>query len=212
MQQYDDFEKMDFASNYLSKNPIIRFVHSRFFAKLSASIADISSTPRTVLEVGGGEGFSTAVLRRCFPEKTIFISSDLILELVKRNKGRSGIRNLLAQDISRLAVKSRSVDLVIALEVLEHLSHPESAVRELARVTRTWAILSVPFEPWWRIGNLLRGSYWNEWGNTPDHRNHWGKGSFSRLLSLEFSSVRVLVSFPWLIAVCKDSRRKERAT
>jgi ubiquinone/menaquinone biosynthesis C-methylase UbiE len=211
MQRYNDFERLDFSGNYVTRNPVIRFLHTRFLARLCHLVGRMGPIPQSVLEVGAGEGFSTRALARCLPGNTILVSSDLIPELARRNKERSGNYTVLAQDISRLAIKSGSVDLVVALEVLEHLPDPGSAVRELARVTRRSAIVSVPFEPWWRIGNMLRGAYWRDLGNTPDHRNHWGKRSLWLMLSVEFSSVEILTSFPWLIAVCLNPTRKESA-
>jgi ubiquinone/menaquinone biosynthesis C-methylase UbiE len=164
---------------------------------------------KVVLEAGSGEGYSTTLIRKNLSTSTILVSSDLIPELVRRSRARAGENNNLVQNIHSLAVKSKSVDLVIALEVMEHLPDASSALRELARVTRRWAIITVPFEPWWRVGNMLRGAYWREWGNTPDHLNHWGRSAFSRFLRREFPHVEVTVSFPWLVALCELPNRKE---
>jgi ubiquinone/menaquinone biosynthesis C-methylase UbiE len=211
-KNYEHFEKLDFSSNYISGNPVITMLLSRFLLRLWGILHDLRTDVKTALEIGSGEGYSTSVIKSSLPDKAVFISSDLIPELAKRNTQRSGVSTVLVQDINALAVKSQSVDLVVALEVLEHLPDPHAAVEELGRVSRKWVIVSVPFEPWWRIGNLLRGAYWNDWGNTPDHRNHWGKKSLSRLLRRKFSRVRTIVSFPWLIALCKDPARKEAST
>ena len=43
--------------------------------------------------------------------------------------------------------------------MLEHLDDPAAAVRDLARVARDAVVLSVPYEPYFRIGNVLRGKH-----------------------------------------------------
>jgi ubiquinone/menaquinone biosynthesis C-methylase UbiE len=203
-QDYKDFDRLDFASNYRSGNPIIRFLLNRFYRKLESLIRSRLGSLTAVLEVGSGEGYSTSFIGRLLREHNVmFFSSDLITELISRNKKRTGETNLFVQDIMKLAVGAKKVDLVIALEVLEHLSDPGMAVSELARVTKRWALVSVPFEPWWRLGNIFRGAYLRDLGNTPDHVNHWGKGGFARLLRSDFSRVKVSVSFPWLVALCE---------
>lgn len=208
-QDYSNFEALEFASNYGSANPVIRHLLRRFDMRLKSMLSGVQSGLKTVLEVGSGEGYSTSLIRESLAPSATLISSDLIPDLVQRSRVRAGKNNNLVQNIHALAVKSDAVDLVIALEVMEHLPDPASALRELARVSRRWAIISVPFEPWWRVGNMARGAYWSEWGNTPDHLNHWGKNSFSGFLRQGFGRVDVCVSFPWLVALCEQPLSKE---
>jgi SAM-dependent methyltransferase len=209
VQDYTNFEALEFASNYGSKNPVIRFLLKRFDAHLISVLESVRPHIRTVLEVGSGEGYSTDLIRKAILPTTMLASSDLIPELVRRSRERAGDNNNFVQNLHSLAVRSKSVDLVVALEVMEHLPSPSNALEEIARVTRRWAIVSIPYEPWWRIGNMLRGAHWSDWGNTPDHVNHWGKASFSRFLRQRFDKVEVRVSFPWLIACCEQPLAKE---
>lgn len=203
-QNYKDFDRLDFASNYRSQNPVIRYLIGRFYSRFDKILQSQIVGTSSVLEVGAGEGYSTSIISRLVRSQgALFFSSDLIPELMLRNKARSGEANLLVQDIMNLAVGSKEIDVVVALEVFEHLPNPLAGLREIARVTKHSAVISVPYEPWWRLGNLARGSYIRDFGNTPDHLNHWGKISFGRFLLNEFSKVEVVVSFPWLIAVCE---------
>lgn len=50
---------------------------------------------------------------------------------------------------------------------------PVQALKEIKRVAKSSAyfIISVPNEPFFRWGNLLRGKYWNRGGRTPGHWN-----------------------------------------
>ncbi|MCX6135481.1 MAG: class I SAM-dependent methyltransferase [Ignavibacteriales bacterium] len=198
-----DFERLDFASNYRSGNPVIRFLLSRFYKRLETLINSLLGNLASILEVGSGEGYSTSIISNLIRDRGIALfTSDLVPELVSRNRERSGENRLLVQDITELAVKSKKVDMAIALEVLEHLPEPEIGVKELARVARCHVLVSVPFEPWWRLGNIARGAYLRDLGNTPDHLNHWGKKGLRRLLEREFTNVKIYTTFPWLLAVC----------
>ena len=60
-------------------------------------------------------------------------------------------------------------DVVTCIEVLEHLPAVAPAVAELARVTTDRCVVSVPWEPWFRLGNLGRGKNVRRLGNDPEH-------------------------------------------
>ena len=55
--------------------------------------------------------------------------------------------------------------VVTCIEVLEHL--PAVARRQAARVTTDCCVVSVPWEPWFRLGNLGRGKNVRRLGNDP---------------------------------------------
>ncbi len=95
------------------------------------------------------------------------------------------------------------MDLVLALEVLEHLDEPNKALSELQRVTNKYAIISVPNEPLWRILNMARGAYWSDWGNTYGHVNNWSPRAFKKLLETKFNIIQSSYPIPWQIYLCK---------
>ncbi|HMQ28482.1 MAG TPA: methyltransferase domain-containing protein, partial [Acidimicrobiales bacterium] len=88
-------------------------------------------------------------------------------------------------------------DLVLALEVLEHVPEPEAVLSEIARVGRGAVVLSVPWEPVWRLGNLARGRYVRDLGNTPGHIQHFGRGGFRRLVARHLDVREVRRPVPW---------------
>lgn len=94
-------------------------------------------------------------------------------------------------------------DVALCLEVLEHLPEPVRAVRELARWTRHAAVVSVPWEPWFRLGNLARGEHLATLGNHPEHVQAFGPGELRALLKQSFARVEVERCFPWLVAVAR---------
>jgi 2-polyprenyl-3-methyl-5-hydroxy-6-metoxy-1,4-benzoquinol methylase len=88
-------------------------------------------------------------------------------------------------------------DLVLCIEVLEHLPSPEQALREIARVASGAVVLSVPWEPVWRLGNMARGRYVGELGNTPGHIQHFTRRGFLRLVNRHLVVDDVERPIPW---------------
>jgi 2-polyprenyl-3-methyl-5-hydroxy-6-metoxy-1,4-benzoquinol methylase len=86
---------------------------------------------------------------------------------------------------------------VLALEVLEHLEDPAAAVAEMRRVSGRAVALTVPFEPFFRAGNLVRGRYRQRLGSTPGHLNTWGPLGLRRALDPVLPDSRWFELFPW---------------
>jgi 2-polyprenyl-3-methyl-5-hydroxy-6-metoxy-1,4-benzoquinol methylase len=94
-------------------------------------------------------------------------------------------------------------DLVIASQVLEHLPKPGRFLEKLVSLTRGYLLLSVPWEPFFRLSNLARGRDILRLGNHPEHINLWSSRKFERFVS---SYAEIVISrrvFPFLIIVCK---------
>lgn len=104
-------------------------------------------------------------------------------------------------DVQRLPFPRACLDLVIMAEVFEHVGGPEAALKEAARVSRKYLLASVPNEPWWRIGNMIRLKYLRNLGNTPEHINHWSARGFARFLSQSFSVLELKKPFLWTFAL-----------
>ena len=108
-------------------------------------------------------------------------------------------------DATTLPFPDDSFDLVLAIEVLEHVPTPDVALRELARVCSGTFVASVPFEPIWRAGNILRRRYVRDLGNTPGHVNHWTRWGFHRFVETEFHVQQTRSPLPWTMtrAICR---------
>ena len=120
-------------------------------------------------------------------------------EALARARARCPDVPLIRGDACALPVRSGTYDLVVCLEVLEHLPDPAPALEELLRVTRRGCLLSVPHEPFFRLGNLLRGKNLTRLGNPSDHLQHWGGLEFEALCRRYFTVRACGSSFPWLI-------------
>ena len=106
-------------------------------------------------------------------------------------------------DILAMPFPDNSFDLVLCLEVLEHLADPRAGLSELARVSAKDILISVPYEPWFRLGSLARGKYLSGWGNHPEHVNHWKPSTLRAFLASQVDVVTVTSSMPWLVAHCR---------
>ena len=178
---------------YAATNPIERRMMDGFFAALDTCLAGL--VPRVVVEVGAGEGHVTGRLTERFPSATV-IGLDLPDDSLTEHWREAGVP-MFYGDATRLPFPDASVDVVVCLEVLEHVPAPERALAELARVCGGTAVLSVPREPIWRAGNVARGRYVRQLGNTPGHVNHWSARAFQRFVGTRFTVERVALPLPW---------------
>jgi ubiquinone/menaquinone biosynthesis C-methylase UbiE len=184
---------------YASTNPVERRLMDGFFRALDRSLP--ATSPGRILEVGVGEGEVTQRIADRWPDATI-VGLDLPdPELAAHWAGR-GFAPLFG-DIGRLPFEDDRFDLVLAIEVLEHVPFPELALAELDRVARRDVVVSVPREPVWRAANLARGKYPRDLGNTPGHINHWGRRGFADLVGRRFHVRSVQTPFPWTVVAAE---------
>ncbi len=178
---------------YASTNPFEQRMMRGFLRRLDEMLDGLS--PSRVLEVGVGEGEVLARLRDRFPGVPM-IGLDLPDHELATGWRRDDMACLFG-DGTALPFADDTFDLVLAIEVLEHVPGPDAALRELSRVCSGTLIASVPFEPIWRAGNLVRRRYVRQLGNTPGHVNHWNRRGFSRFVAGRFDIEQVTSPLPW---------------
>jgi ubiquinone/menaquinone biosynthesis C-methylase UbiE len=178
---------------YASTNPVERRLMAGFFAALDAALP--ADPPATVLEVGVGEGEVSERVRERWPDATV-VGADLPDDELAASWRQRGMTGLFA-DIARLPFPAETFDLVLAIEVLEHVPDPDAALAELARLARGHLVLSVPREPIWRVANMARGKYLGALGNTPGHIQHWSRRGFVTQVGAHVDVVTVRTPFPW---------------
>lgn len=178
---------------YATANPIERRLMTGFFACLDDLLP--LQPPAAVLEVGVGEGEVTRRVRQRYPTAP-FVGIDLPDDELAGSWRANGLAGTFA-DIARLPFDDGAFDLVLAIEVLEHVPDPAAALAELSRVSRADLVLSVPREPIWRIANMARGKYLTSLGNTPGHIQHWSTRGFAALVGRHLHVRDVRAPFPW---------------
>jgi SAM-dependent methyltransferase len=191
---------------YTTGNPAIRFLTMRFLRTLHGLLDEIQAeTPEArVLEVGCGEGEIAGLLHARWGEVTGLDLPDAGLRADWA--GVAGPRFLHA-DAEQLPFPDDHFDVVVAVEVLEHLRDPAQGLAEMARVSRRHLVLSVPREPIFRLGNLFTGRHVRALGNTPGHLNHWGTTAFLRFVGRVGFVRRHARPLPWTIAWVQRDRQ-----
>jgi 2-polyprenyl-3-methyl-5-hydroxy-6-metoxy-1,4-benzoquinol methylase len=182
-----------------SRNPVQRALVQRFKAQAVRLIRLVQ--PKTILEVGCGEGYMLQAVAAAGLDVELTgvdISRPAIEEARARLDGRATLEVVDARDLAR---DGREFDMVMMLEVLEHIEQPEQMMPILEQLARKHLLLSVPWEPFFRGLNFLRGKHIAAWGNDPEHVNHWGRGSFLKFVGDRFEVVETPMVFPWTMAL-----------
>jgi len=154
--------------------------------------------PRRVLEVGCGEGLVIHYLSRRLPGARID-GLELDAGALARARALCPEVSLVRGDLFTLPFRNGSYDLVLCLEVLEHLPEPGRALQEVRRVSAGGCLLSVPHEPFFRLGNLVRGKHLRRLGDPADHLQHWSARAFRAFCGRHLAVRTATTSFPWLI-------------
>jgi len=189
---------------YESGNPVVQRLLGRFLDRVVGLTA--GQAPRTVVDLGCGEGLvAQRVLARV--PAVAYRGIELSPEAATQARANAPDAEIRQGDIRAIDAERGWADVALCLEVLEHLDDPEPAVRRIAEWTGGLALISVPWEPFFRGGNLLRGKYLAHLGNHPEHVQHFGPRSLKRLLEPHFAVVEVETCFPWLIARAAAPRR-----
>jgi ubiquinone/menaquinone biosynthesis C-methylase UbiE len=180
---------------YGTTNPIEARLMRGFFDVLD-DLATVES-PTRILEVGMGEGHVSARMIEAFPGVP-FHGIDLPDPSLTGRWHDIGALGAFA-DITRLPFPDATFDLVLAIEVLEHVADPDGALAELRRVGTRHLVASVPREPIWRVMNLARAKYVRDLGNTPGHVQHWSARGFERLIARHAEVETRRSPLPWTI-------------
>jgi 2-polyprenyl-3-methyl-5-hydroxy-6-metoxy-1,4-benzoquinol methylase len=188
---------------FQTRNPVVRRLIERFYDRIVATVTPLAAS--SLLDAGCGEGETLARLNGVLPARTAAV--DISEAAVRFTARRLPSVDVTRHSVDDLPFVDRDFELVLCLEVLEHLPDPEAALTELARVSRGHIVISVPHEPWFQIGSLLRGKYLNGFGNHAEHVNRWSRRGLRALLESRLEVVSLRGSFPWLIADCVPRAR-----
>lgn len=148
-------------------------------------------SPASLLDIGSGRGTFLWPLLDAFPHlqiTAIDVSEQRVSDINAVRLG--GIANLraLQMDATAIAVEDGNVDVVTALEVLEHLPEPSLAAAEAIRVARNFVVASVPSKE----------------DDNPEHIQLFTRASFEQLwLAAGARSVKVDFVLNHMIAVAK---------
>ncbi len=176
-----------FEIAYLCLEPFMPALHRRVRSELLALVRGSTRTPE-VLDVGGRKshytiGVPARVTVSDLPRQSslqhqlnLGITGEIAEQTLKR---RSNVRRVVLDDMTCSALPSDSFDLVVAVEVLEHVEQDREFLRHVQRVLRPDGrfLMTTP------NGDFLRNT-------NPDHKRHHRKAELSELLQAFFPSSR----------------------
>jgi SAM-dependent methyltransferase len=185
---------------HLNPNPIQRALLDKFHQCIVALIRQTGVT--RLLDAGCGEGFVLQHLQQQHLPLSTTMGGDFSADALAWGRNHLGHGAPLTQfDVHHLPFPDDHFPLVICLEVLEHLPDSTLGLRELARVSSEYLLLSVPHEPFFRGANFLRGKHVRALGNDPEHFHNYSGRSFQGMVSSVVDIVWHGYSFPWQIAL-----------
>ncbi len=188
---------MKHTSSNLAKhntgNPVVRGLLQRYFTTLLGIVEPLK--PARILDVGCGEGVTAARLG-ALPFAFDYLGVDLDGEAAAY--ASSAVPGRTFRQGSVFELGSERADLVVCLEVLEHLTDPDAALACLKKAAIRDLVVSVPWEPWFRLGNLARGKYLANLGNHPEHLQQFSPTTISDMVGRHFGPVEVTTAFPWV--------------
>lgn len=186
---------------YQSANPVVRHLIYRFLRKLIKEVSD--QQPQTMIELGCGEGVIAQVLLREV-RKVAYVGYDRSATAIEEAHRRNPGVPFRQADILDLRPTDQVPDVILCIEVMEHIQDSERLLSRIAILHGHVSIISVPWEPFFRIGNLCRGRHLARLGNHPEHVHCFTKCSLASVLKRHFVSVRIVTSFPWLLGICQN--------
>jgi 2-polyprenyl-3-methyl-5-hydroxy-6-metoxy-1,4-benzoquinol methylase len=186
---------------YGSENPVVRRMMAGFERSLDELLA--RAAPRTLLDVGCGEGVLTHRWAQRLDGRVVGLDLEDPAIQSEWDKRRAPNLDYRVMKAENLPFADGEFDVAAAIEVLEHVPDPEHTVSEMARVASGHLLVSVPREPLWRVLNMARGAYLRDLGNTPGHVNHWSRRGFVELLSRHGEVVETRSPFPWTMVLVR---------
>jgi ubiquinone/menaquinone biosynthesis C-methylase UbiE len=196
----DNYKKHSVKSSIWQLKFLQKSLIENYFKTLVGQVKPLN--PKTILDVGCGEGFTLQELySHGIGDKLEGV--DFLDTAINIGKRIHPQLHLKQGDIYDLPYKDNSFDLVLCTEVLEHLEKPAEALRELKRVTKKYCIISVPNEPWFRLGNFMRGKNLSRFGNDIEHIQHWSGRGIKTFVEKEFEVISMHSPLPWTLIVMK---------
>lgn len=194
---------VEFETHYGKSSKLYRLFTKRFLKTINHLITPLLLDEHKILDIGCGEGFVLRYLEDHHPSMNL-TAIDLDRRRVNITKRLSPDLKAIEGNVYHLPFSGSSFDIVLANEILEHLDHPERALVQIKRVSKKYIIISVPHEPLFSIGNLIRGAYWPRMGKTPEHVNFWSRKGIVNLLKMYFEVMDVRSCIPWTFVVCRN--------
>lgn len=201
------YDLRNISPKYLTKNPLKKKIIERFLSKI-VTIAQ-QSNPQSILDAGCGSGVPLFYLSRYLP-RTRMVGFDISRKEIQIAKEvNKGVDFILAT-VEAPPFREETFDLVLCLEVLEHLKNPAKALSSLRKAGKK-IVCSTPDFLVFSIANLLSMRNIRNLGEDEEHLHKFSKASFARFLMKEFWHFEITRAPPWLIATLSSKSKGRKA-
>lgn len=162
------------------------------------AISLLNERDKRIVDLGCGEGITLAKLVRMFPTSEV-IGIDYLEENVNICHNY-GLKKVCKGDVYALDLADNSVDAVVFMEVIEHLEHPEIAIKEIRRILKLGGklITVFPNDGFFKIARLLTLKF-REAAYDPGHVKQWTHKEMKRSLNQHGFSVFFTRSTPFFL-------------
>jgi SAM-dependent methyltransferase len=138
---------------------------------------------RRVLDLGSGEGFGAAILADAGAVEVVGVDVDpLAVEHAVRTYARSGLSFVCASALDLGSFEPQGFDLVVAFEMIEHVTDQERLLAEVERVLSPHGLLVVSTPDAERYSAASGQS-------NPFHERELSRAEFTSLLGSRFANV-----------------------
>lgn len=168
--------------------PLLPPLYKKVRLKLLEIVGN-NGAKRNILDVGGRKSPYTIFVpaeitiidlpRETEVQKSLNLGiTDEIVQTMKEK--RSNIVNFIFGDMTNSDLEGETFDVVVSVEVIEHVEEDEKFVSEISRVLKTGGvfILTTP------NGDFVKNT-------NPDHKRHYKKEELERLLNKYFGKVEI---------------------
>ena len=136
-----------------------------------------------ILDVGGGAGLIlnsvSSYIQEQYGIKVNKLALDLSPGMLRIQKANNpDLNRLLNEDISEVSLKDKEIDLALMIDVIEHVTKPKKALKQLKRVSK-FIIFKVPLDDniYSNVRNFLNGGkYTAEYREISGHVNIYNLG------------------------------------
>lgn len=135
-----------YEEEYLIFNPSLHLEGSKFKASEIFSLLETMKIKDidTVVELGcGAGGISKELIKKM---RISVVSCDISSSILKVTRNVNKNLMLIKADCEQMPIRNKFADLVLAIDILEHLKNPREAVAEIARITKRWVVFRLPIE------------------------------------------------------------------
>jgi SAM-dependent methyltransferase len=177
-----------FELSYLGMEPFLPSLHRLVRSELLTRLGDLGDRPR-LLDVGGRKshvtiGIPADVTVTDLPRDTdaqvrrhLGVTPGMAEQTRRR---RSNVRDVVLDDMTRSALPSQSYDVIVAVEVLEHVEEDDAFVGHVARILKPGGLF---------LMTTPNGDFIPR--KNRDHKRHYKKSQLESLLSAHFDDVDV---------------------